>query len=670
MTAKFFAILTNQGAAKLANATALGTKLDLTHLAVGDGGGTLPTPNPAQTKLKGEKRRAAINMLSVDPANPHQVIAEQVIPENEGGWWIREIGLFDKDGALIAVANCPETYKPQLQEGSGRTQTIRMVLIVSSTEAVTLKIDPAVVLATRDYVDNAITAHAKSRNHPDATTAAKGFVQLSSATNSGSEALAATPKAVKSAYDLANNALSKTVATDQTVASAVSFTKTTTHSAGLTSLGDVVMQAKTAGANLIQRFKDMNGVEQGALYSTSATGQMTLRWGGTSYSLVLKPDGTATFPGDIYSGSVKVATKATGIGVADLNDFRGEGDFYQHSTSNATLLRNYPILLAGTLRVLEPRASQNGRYTCNQLYYPFSISNCYFSRHYSAYNDTWTDWERYDSRSGNDARYLKIGDYGLGADYRPSLTGYTLASDYRINGAFYGNITSMKDTFDASNNHIFNVFGYSNRTYGFQVAFPFGADKMAFRRIQNNGVGAWKEVWHNGNAVPDANGFLKSAFTAGVSALIRTDSPVGIPQPWPTATAPVGWLKCNGATFDKAKYPLLAVAYPSGKLPDLRGEFIRGWDDGRGVDSGRTLLGGQGDSFRTHIHKVTAWDAWDASVMTPNDREGDLLLSTDNATPSGGAINGKYNDKYETVSNGGNETRPRNIAFNYIVRAA
>ncbi|ENJ7944599.1 phage tail protein [Yersinia enterocolitica] len=156
MTTKFFAVLTNLGAAKLANATALGTQLQITQMAVGDGGGVLPLPNAAQTQLIGEKRRAALNSLSIDAANSSQIIAEQVIPETEGGWWIREIGLLDKDGVLIAIANCPETYKPQLQEGSGRTQTVRMVLIVSSTDAVTLKIDPSVVLATRKYVDDKV----------------------------------------------------------------------------------------------------------------------------------------------------------------------------------------------------------------------------------------------------------------------------------------------------------------------------------------------------------------------------------------------------------------------------------------------------------------------------------------------------------------------------------
>ncbi|ECG1895444.1 phage tail protein [Salmonella enterica subsp. enterica] len=156
MSAKFYTLLTETGAAKLANAAALGVPLKITHMAVGSGGGVLPTPNAQQTALVAEERRAALNMLYIDPQNSSQIIAEQVIPENEGGWWIREVGLFDETGTLIAVGNCPESYKPKLAEGSGRTQTVRMVLITSGTDNITLKIDPAVVLATRKYVDDKV----------------------------------------------------------------------------------------------------------------------------------------------------------------------------------------------------------------------------------------------------------------------------------------------------------------------------------------------------------------------------------------------------------------------------------------------------------------------------------------------------------------------------------
>ena len=156
MSAKFYTLLTDIGAAKLASAAALGVPLKITQMAVGDGGGVLPIPSAQQTKLVSEKRRADLNMLYIDPQNSSQIIAEQVIPETEGGWWIREVGLFDETGALIAVGNCPESYKPQLAEGSGRTQTVRMVLITSSTDNITLKIDPSVVLATRKYVDDKV----------------------------------------------------------------------------------------------------------------------------------------------------------------------------------------------------------------------------------------------------------------------------------------------------------------------------------------------------------------------------------------------------------------------------------------------------------------------------------------------------------------------------------
>ncbi|WP_145567019.1 phage tail protein [Yersinia aleksiciae] len=210
MTTKFFAVLTHLGAAKLANAAALGTQLQITHMAVGDGGGVLPLPNAAQTQLIGEKRRAALNSLSIDAANSSQIIAEQVIPETDGGWWIREIGLFDKDGILIAIANCPETYKPQLQEGSGRTQTVRMVLIVSSTEAVTLKIDPSVVLATRKYVDDRVIevkAYADDLmvKHLDAPNPHSQYAPLASPALTG-KPTAPTPAAGDNTKQLANTA--------------------------------------------------------------------------------------------------------------------------------------------------------------------------------------------------------------------------------------------------------------------------------------------------------------------------------------------------------------------------------------------------------------------------------------------------------------------------------
>ncbi|HHQ4630833.1 TPA: phage tail protein [Aeromonas hydrophila] len=181
MSAIYFAIPTHAGQAKIANAIALGVPLKITQMAVGDGNGQPVTPTPAQTALVREQRRAPLNTLFQDPLNRAQLVAEQIIPENVGGWWIREVGLFDDAGTLIAIANSPDTYKPQLSEGSGRTQTIRMVLIVSDTSAVELKIDPAVVLATRKYVDDVMKAHKESRDHPAGTKTEKGLLRLATA---------------------------------------------------------------------------------------------------------------------------------------------------------------------------------------------------------------------------------------------------------------------------------------------------------------------------------------------------------------------------------------------------------------------------------------------------------------------------------------------------------
>ncbi|EER8400263.1 phage tail protein [Escherichia coli] len=216
MSTKFRTVITTAGAAKLAAATAPGgRKVNITTMAVGDGGGKLPVPDAGQTGLIHEVWRHALNKISQDKRNSNYIIAELVIPPEVGGFWMRELGLYDDAGTLIAVANMAESYKPALAEGSGRLQTCRMVIIVSSVASVELTIDTTTVMATQDYVDDKIAEHEQSRRHPDASLTAKGFTQLSSATNSTSETLAATPKAVKAAYDLANG---KYTAQDATTA--------------------------------------------------------------------------------------------------------------------------------------------------------------------------------------------------------------------------------------------------------------------------------------------------------------------------------------------------------------------------------------------------------------------------------------------------------------------
>ncbi|EJR4033305.1 phage tail protein [Escherichia coli] len=439
MTVKYYAILTNQGAARLANATMLGSKLNLTQMAVGDANGVLPTLDPAQTKLINQKRIAPLNLLSVDPNNQSQIIAEQIIPENEGGFWIREIGLYDDEGVLIAVANCPETYKPQLQEGSGRTQTIRMILVVTNTEAITLKIDPSVVLATRKYVDDEVLelklyVDDKMAKHIAAQDPHTQYAQKHNPTFTGE------PKA-----------------------------------------------------------------------PTPAAGNNTTR----------------------------IATTA----------------FVQDAIT--ALINGAPA----TLDTLKEIAA--------------AINN----------------------------------------DPKFSTT---------INNALSG-----KQPLDETLTHL---------------------------------------------SGKDVAGLLAYLGLGEGSAL-----PVGVPVPWPSATPPTGWLKCNGAAFSAEEYPELANAYPTNKLPDLRGEFIRGWDDGRGVDNGRGLLTLQDGAIVSHNHY---WGIWTSRTndQTLESFTGTTILKQ--ITPLSPAIDfDNYPIPNPAITEGGvvaattkpagaNETRPRNVAFNYIMRAA
>ena len=507
MTVKYYAILTNQGAARLANATMLGSKLNLTQMAVGDANGVLPTPDPAQTKLINQKRIAPLNLLSVDPNNQSQIIAEQIIPENEGGFWIREIGLYDDEGVLIAVANCPETYKPQLQEGSGRTQTIRMILVVTNTEAIKRKIDPAVVLATRKYVDDKISEHEQSRRHPDASLTAKGFTQLSSATNSTSETLAATPKAVKAAYDLANG---KYTAQDAT----------------------------TARKGLVQLSSATN--------STSETLAATPKAVKAAYDLA-KGKYTAQNATTTQKGLVQLSSAT-------------------NSTSET---------LAATPKAVKAAYDQaNGRQPANAIL--------------------------------------------------TALAGLATAAD--------------------------------------KLPYFTGVDRAALTALTSVGRAILSK--------PSTQGVLDYLGLGEGSAL-----PVGVPVPWPSATPPTGWLKCNGAAFDKVKYPHLATAYPSGKLPDLRGEFIRGWDDRRGIDAGRALLSIQTGMLEKHRHIVVANDGYDSKeeweLATIFRRAYTQGRGLDAADAGGTLIPSPTLHTRGSIGNtGGSETRPRNIAFNYIVRAA
>ncbi|MEI7143220.1 phage tail protein [Pectobacterium brasiliense] len=572
MSTKYFVLLTNIGAAKLANATVLGSHLDITHMAVGDGGGTLPTPNPAQTTLINEKRRAGINTLSVDPVNTNQIIAEQVIPESEGGFWIREIGLFDVDGDLVAIGNCAETYKPLLQEGSGRTQTVRMILIVSSTDAVTLKIDPAVVLATRGYVDDVIAAHEKSRKHPDGTLNAKGFVKLSSATTSDSELLAATPKAVKAVNDNANSR----VPSGRTVN-------------GKALSADIALIAGDVGA-----YTKAETDTRVATATTAANNAATAATNANTNANGRVPSGR-TVNGKALSADIVLGAGDVGALAKDQNG--------ADIPNKALFAKNASVPFLGGNWVNFGNSA--GAWTTQQ-FVDFLNDMGAFDHLYFVCAATWSY-----------ATNRKITDTGCGIIELSGATVEVFAD------RFY--LRTIRVTTMATSNDSASVPGQ-------------------FIYVDEGNGGRWRREFNTDNLSP-----------ASIGA-IQGNELVGIPQPWPLVTAPDGWLACAGQTFDTSRYPVLASRYPQGGLPDLRGEFIRGWDNGRGADPGRSNLSPQSFSTESHTHAGATLDSGYGEIV----HVGKGLQNGDATLYSRTGVN----------NNAGTETRPRNIAFNYIVRAA
>ncbi|HIA3043588.1 TPA: phage tail protein [Escherichia coli] len=358
MSAKFQTVITTAGAAKLAAATAPGgRKVNITTMAVGDGGGQLPVPDAGQTKLVNEVWRHALNKISQDNRHSNYIIAELVIPPEVGGFWMRELGLYDDTGALIAVANMAESYKPALAEGSGRSQTCRMVIIVSSVASVDLTIDTTTVMATQDYVDDKIAEHEQSRRHPDASLTAKGFTQLSSATNSESETLAATPKAVKAAYDLANG---KYTAQDAS-----------TGRKGLVQLSSATNSNSETLAATPKAVKAANDNANGRVPS-----------GRKVNGKPLNNDVNVTSQ-DIFNGqSIEIGANQ------NLDNYKTPGLYHQPLNANTSAVLKYPENLSGTLVVLK-----NAGIT--QIYYVYNTSRSYIRSQYST--GGWTPWTPQDS---------------------------------------------------------------------------------------------------------------------------------------------------------------------------------------------------------------------------------------------------------------------------------
>ncbi|WP_446470778.1 phage tail-collar fiber domain-containing protein [Xenorhabdus stockiae] len=862
MSTKYFALLTQLGADKLANAAALGTKIEITHMAVGDGGGSLPVPDTKQTKLINEKRRAAINTLSIDPKNTNQIIAEQVIPEAEGGWWIREIGLYDKDGVLVAVGNCAETYKPQLQEGSGRTQTIRMILIVSSANAVTLKVDPSIVLATREYVDNSITKHANSRNHPDATLKEKGFVILSSAIDSNSETHAATPKAVKAAYDLANAAnnnantrleknkngadVADKDAFNRNIGSARAFNGSIHIGGGGTwTTEEFIAWLKSQGAFnhpywmckgtwWYDNNKRITDTGCGSIHLAGAVvevmgieGVMTLRvttaptsidgctpnaqftygnhgkdyypsWR-RDYNTTNKPTsgevgayskeetdarvnaahenansrleknkngadipnkdefvknlgltetqklaaGALPKSGGHISGTVVITNdseiqfsrnsdwgllgfKNTGDGDADSFMYFETGDNgneyfkWRHRISGQNTAEDWMSLKRDNLRIKghpvyhegnKPTAGEIGAVSAsggayNQSFDFQSINVENFHIKYDKGKHNYISWFEDTKRSAylgfpNDsATHFNIANEKLNSIltlHADSVThnsrklafqdeNYTKSeSDNRFirlntNTKTSGYILSKAaNLYDDPSSRDLGRSGFLRPNEGLDklgalaihVAHPLVEGAQHARGI------SFDYGFNTGSFGVSTYAFDNNGNFKGSKKILTEDdkdslgsAPIGVPLPWPQANPPSGYLVCNGQSFNKATYPKLGLAYPSGKLPDLRGEFIRGLDAGRNVDSGRNVLSLQNQQVQYHAHVGGHGGRAQGAFGVTNQAGHPGSYHDDSKQTLPFTNNGSDYQGFSNHGAIGNETRPRNIAFLYIVRAA
>ncbi|EER4892940.1 TPA: tail fiber protein [Escherichia coli] len=523
-TRKFKTIITDTGAKKLAQAAAPdGNPVRLTHMAVGDGGGTLPTPDSKQTRLVHEVWRHTVNRVILDATHQNRIIAELVIPPETGGFWIREIGVFDEHGDLIAVGNTAESYKPAVAEGSGRAQTFRTILTVSSTATVALTVDNTMVMATVDYVNDKLKEHEQSRRHPDASLTAKGFVQLSSATNSTSEALAATPKAVKAAYDLANG---KYTAQDATTArkGLVQLSSATNSDSETLAATPKAVKATYDLANGKYTAQDATTARKGIVQLSSATNS-------DSETLAATPKAVKAAY-DLANGKYTAQDATTARkGIVQLS-----------SVTNS----DSETLAATPKAVKAANDNANGRVPSGRKVNGKSLANDVNVTSQDIFND----------QSIEIGANQNLDNYKTPGLYHQPLNANTSAAlKYPEN--FAGTLVVLKN---AGITQIYYVYDTSR----------------SYTRSQYS-TGDWTP-WTPQDSFP-----------------------VGAAIPWPSDSVPTGYTVMQGQTFDKTVYPLLAVAYPSGVIPDMRGWTIKGKPA-----SGRAVLSQEQDGIKSHSHSASA----------------------------------------------------------------
>ena len=551
-TRKFKTVTTDTGAKKLAQAAAPdGKPVRLTHMAVGDGGGTLPTPDSKQTRLVHEVWRHTVNRVFLDATHQNRIIAELVIPPETGGFWIREIGVFDEHGDLIAVGNTAESYKPTVAEGSGRAQTFRTILTVSSTATVALTVDNTMVMATVDYVNDKLKEHEQSRRHPDASLTAKGFVQLSSATNSTSEALAATPKAVKAAYDLANG---KYTAQDATTArkGLVQLSSATNSDSETLAATPKAVKAAYDLANGKYTAQDATTARKGLVQLSSATNS-------TSEMLAATPKSVKAAY-DLANGKYTAQDATTAQkGIVQLSSATNSASETLAATSKAVKAANDNA----NGRVPSARKVNGKALSADITLTPKDIGTLNSTTMSFSGGAGWFKLATVTMPQASSVVSITLiggAGYNVGSPQQAGISELVLragnGNPKGITGALWQRTSAGFTNFAWVNT--------SGDTYDIYVA------------IGNYATGVNIQWDYTSNASvtihtsPAYSANKPEGLTDGTVYSLYTPSeqfyPPGAPIPWPSDTVPSGYALMQGQTFDKSAYPKLAAAYPSGVI--------------------------------------------------------------------------------------------------------
>ncbi len=709
---QFFAILTDIGRAKQANATALGTTWTFAQMAVGDANGTEPIPNSSQTKLINERRRAPLNQVKVDPANANVIIAEQIIPESVGGWWIRELGLYDAAGDMVAVANCAPTFKPLLAQGSGRTQVIRINLIVSNTANIELKIDPSVVLATREYVDLAVTEVMSRLDFKHSVlVATTANIVLSGIQTVDGVLLAADARVlVKDQVQAKDNGIYVVPAAGawkraQDADASVEVTPGlfVTVEKGTTN-GDCVMQLVTDApivlgttALTFEVVAGRTGIVAGTYRSLTVdklgrviagTNPNTLGGYGITNAYTMEQVDTAllgkaakatTLPGygitdalsstpqGVLTGAIAdIAKHDIGTYAGPTTDKPTAGGIYvrwKYPGANTLAFDLYAHMASGADTFGFRRVGADGTYTWREVYHSgnFDPSSKADKSQLGTAATLTSATSTTDSTLG---RALRVGDFGWGAPNAP------------------GAPNTDADAIEAT-----GVYGISSATTGVPVGA--GSGSMLFHMNFSVPVGNQTATQEIVTRTVPARKFIRSRVAGAWGSWIElaakattiagygiTDGPPrGEVIYFPASTPPVGFLKANGALISRTTYAglfsVIGTAFGAGDgsttfaLPDLRGEFIRGWDDARGVNVGRGINTSELDALQGHYHspppgglQFIGSGAGQGSQLTSNGTGNVGFVST------GSPVSDGTNGTPRTAS----ETRPRNVALLACIR--